>query len=869
MPIDSFSRMLASRAMQSALPDSFTVNLPRDASTILGTGTSGVAALQALANNPIPEVRLNAFYNFADTSTGSTLLDGAVLIPTGESWRGQGMRAKFVIAATDPRPAGYIMLGADASAQSSQNYDLQPNKSFGGIYLDGRAAATNGKSPVGIVVGGPTWRIHDIYAFQMQTVVRAGEVTGAFGQLNVHADHLRISNVHLNAQPNPADFDPANASAARYGIDFLRTQAGADGAEIERCQSNVTNELGLTAKRCRFIGLRAFTNAKVRSTINGDIFFYQSTGTVEECYFEHGVVSNMQSEMLVRGCHFFMRNELTVGSDVGAVPVQFLATPAGVASAAAVPSSLSLRDCAFNYDASGSGSVPGTVIALGGYTLTNPNFSIGAGIYGTMTVENCWRAAPYSNGRGWYPRLGVTCGMADFDNYSHFASVSSRYTGSGSGGDRWHIEAKRGAVTTTSATTVNGIESATFDTGFKGPFRAASATYYYRAAILHDKIRAVGILGGLEVTQAAVNGVSGAISLRLGLDLPGGGFIARIYRGTTPGSYDRYVDVPVLEAGRLYDSGVDIGGYPWLARTAGAPDVVNAGLSGGIELSPGERTSASDAYGRIVVFALANTMPSTGGWRRGDEIRFATPLVNGSMRQTGWRRLTNCTSAAPAHTLDTDWQAISTQAAPANGQTIGVSTAAMTLNAGERLATVGPGSVTQTITVAAANEAAGYSFFVNVKAQNIASFAVNINKASGSTSVTLRSPGMYLVVWRDDLAIWHATRIGNMALNGTIDEGANGFEQFVGGTGAINFNQNAQMINVSSAGGAVAITMPATIEQGGITRRLLVRSFTNAITVAKSTGTVSSSGVITQVGLYELVYTLGTWLVTRLGGVPA
>lgn len=868
MPIDSLSRMLANRALQSLSPDSFSVGLPRDASTFSGTGSSGAPSLQALADTAAPEIKLHGFYNFATPATGSTLLDNAVTVPTGQRWTGAGIKAKFVVAASDPKPGGYILLGANSAYQSAQSYDLYPNKSFGGVYLDGRASAANGKSPVGIVVGGPDWRVHDIYAFGMQTVVRGAD-TGGSGN-DPHADHLRITNVHLNNQPNPVDFDPANPGNARYGIDWLRTAAGADTAEIERCQSSVMGALSSgTAKRCRFIGLREFTSAKVRGIINGDVFFYQSNGVVEDSYFESGVVSNMQSDMVVRSCHFWMRNEVTCGADIGVIPVQFLVTPSAVAGASQAPSSLSLRDCAFNYDAVGSGSAAGNVIGLGGYSLTNPNFSIGSGLYGTMTVENCWRAGPYSNGRGWYQRYGVSCGMADFDNYSHFASVSSRFVGSASGGSRWHIEASREAISTNSATSLNGLESASFDTGFKGPFKGASATYYYRAAILHDKIRGVGILGGLEVSQAATNGVTGAINLRLGFDLPGGGFMARIYRGTTPGSYDRYVDVPVLEAGRLYDSGVDIGGYPWLARTAGTPDAVNTGLSGGIDLTPGEQAATSDAYGQIIVRALTAAMPSTGGWRRGDEVRFATPFVNGSTRQTGWRRLTNCTSAAPTHVLDTDWQAVTTQTAPANGQTIGVSTATMTLNAGERLATTGPGAANQIVTVAAANEVIGYWFILNVKAQNTGSFTVKINKASGSTSLTLSAGGLYMVTWRDDLANWQASRIGAMTANGTIDEGANCFEQFVSTAGAIGFNQNAQMMNVSSAGGAVAITMPAAIEHGGTTRRLLVRAYTNAITVAKSTGAVSSSGVITQTGLYELVYTLGTWLVIRLGGVPA
>ncbi|MFX6499055.1 hypothetical protein ABTG19_18995, partial [Acinetobacter baumannii] len=87
------------------------------------------------------------------------------------------------------------------------------------------------------------------------------------------ADQLRISKVHLNNQPTTADFNPAAASSARYGIDWLRTPAGADGAVIEQCQADYSGS-GTSAVRCRFIGLRGFTSARIESCINGDLYLY-------------------------------------------------------------------------------------------------------------------------------------------------------------------------------------------------------------------------------------------------------------------------------------------------------------------------------------------------------------------------------------------------------------------------------------------------------------------------------------------------------------------------------------------------------------------------------------------------------------------
>ncbi|MFX9169527.1 hypothetical protein ABTN79_19970, partial [Acinetobacter baumannii] len=86
-------------------------------------------------------------------------------------------------------------------------------------------------------------------------------------------------------------------------------------------------------------------------------------------------------------------------------------------------------------------------------------------------------------------------------------------------------------------------------------------------AILQDKVRGIGLLGGLEVSVAAtLNGNS--VALGLGYSLPAGGFIARVYRGSASGSYDSYVDVPVVEAGFLHDNGADLSGFAWISRTA-------------------------------------------------------------------------------------------------------------------------------------------------------------------------------------------------------------------------------------------------------------------------------------------------------------
>lgn len=842
----------------AVFPDSRSAAVPYDASTMAGTGSPGAAALQDLADSGAAQVNLNSFYDAGDPSTGGTLLDSQVIVPTRQKWRGEGGKVKFVIAATDPCPNGYLLFGANASYQSAQAYALFGRQEIGGFYLDGRAAAAGGKSPVGIVIGSPGYKVHDVYAFSMQTIVRACELGGAG---DGHADHLVISNVHLNNQPNPVDFDPTNAAAARYGIDWLRANTGADGAVIERCQSNVTGA-GLTSKRCRFIGVRGFTNVHVRSIINGDVYFYQSTGKLSEYYGEHGQITICESQVVIENSHFWQRNELTVGADVGCVPVRVI--PSGVNVPSSAPASLTIRDTAWNYDA---GS------ALGGYSLGNHNFEIETTLYARAVISNCWRGAPFTNGRGWFERVGLTCGHPDFDNYSHFASIASEYVASGTtGGGRWLIEAERGPIDKDSATTVNGLETAAaLSAGASGLLRwnAASGTYYYKAIIFHDKIRSIGIAGSLEVSASPVNG-QGVVDLRLGYDIPANEMI-RVYRGTASGSYDHYADVPVIEAGRLFDRGLDIATFPWQARAAGPIDAVNTGLSGGFSLLPGEITAASDAYGMAVAWSLTGDMPMVGGWRRDDEVRFVNPALTGTRRQTGWRRLTNCTSAAPAHVIGADWAPIySIEPPSAPGVFTAGSASSVTLAAGQSFATVAPTGSSLDILNVAANEVEGYAWLLNVRSQNPGSYQVNIKKSTGSTSVTLRLSGLYVVQWRSDLLLWTAKRISGVLLSGTIDNGAAGLESTVSSSAsAAAYPSWAERVLINSSVNALALTMPADAEIDGLRRRISVSAYTNAISLLKgSSGSVNSTA-INATGEWEAVFTGGTWKATKLAELPA
>lgn len=147
-------------------------------------------------------------------------------------------------------------------------------------------------------------------------------------------------------------------------------------------------------------------------------------------------------------------------------------------------------------------------------------------------------------------------------------------------------------------------------------WQAATATYYYRAQYIIDVDRMVGRnqTSG-EQSLARTNGGAG-VRLTLTYNKPAN-CLLRVYRGTSAGSYDQFVDIPVQSCTLLYDNGVTLNGFPWVARTAGPETTLN-----------GIGESHYRALGTRAVIDGAAT-PTVGAWLVGDEIYRTTPAAAG------------------------------------------------------------------------------------------------------------------------------------------------------------------------------------------------------------------------------------------------
>lgn len=102
-------------------------------------------------------------------------------------------------------------------------------------------------------------------------------------------------------------------------------------------------------------------------------------------------------------------------------------------------------------------------------------------------------------------------------------------------------------------------------------WQIASGTYYYNYILLWDTSRMIGEGSPVETSRALTNGSSGVILLPT-FGTKNKNCIVRLYRGTSAGSYDKYVDVHSIANWYLIDDGETVNGYKWQTRVAAGVD---------------------------------------------------------------------------------------------------------------------------------------------------------------------------------------------------------------------------------------------------------------------------------------------------------
>lgn len=234
--------------------------------------------------------------------------------------------------------------------------------------------------------------------------------------------------------------------------------------------------------------------------------------------------------------------------------------------------------------------------------------------------------------------------FAEFNNYSHILSQEGVIDGSLVSGQKTTYP-KFCTTLSLTPTPVGAINS--IELNNKWTWTLGAGTYYYAMTVLLDPVRLIGHVVSNEVSIAtSTEGIQLNVT-------PGAGnqnVMVRYYRGTSPGSYDAYVDVPHVNLRSLVDSGAHLGNFAWLSRTASPAATVNEFHTIAIDQSQC-RSWASSASGEY---------PTVGTWKNGDEHVLRPYDIDGSSMLTGAIRRTNGSS----NTIDVDWRRVYVSTVP-------------------------------------------------------------------------------------------------------------------------------------------------------------------------------------------------------------
>jgi hypothetical protein len=149
-------------------------------------------------------------------------------------------------------------------------------------------------------------------------------------------------------------------------------------------------------------------------------------------------------------------------------------------------------------------------------------------------------------------------------------------------------------------------------------FKASLTTYYYRIASILDKGRMMGVVNNSGEKSISVTNSHSYVKFVFGssaIFLP----MIRIYRGTSTGVYDKYVDIPYPMSRSLFDTGEDVNGFAWKTNVSNTVDTLNASY-------------AFEMHGTNIV-SYGTGVPTVGTWLKADRAKNMNPSASG---YEGW-----------------------------------------------------------------------------------------------------------------------------------------------------------------------------------------------------------------------------------------
>ena len=216
------------------------------------------------------------------------------------------------------------------------------------------------------------------------------------------------------------------------------------------------------------------------------------------------------------------------------------------------------------------------------------------GAMSLVNINNCYKDILQKNDINKHFRTEL---KVEIENVTFPKNIFNSVNGNISNNDRFNnSEMKSFALPDTPAYYINNPVIVTEE----GNWKIESGTYYYLAHVLADKIRMIGI-GNNHTQNVSLTQGGGLLKFQIVSQYTP----LRIYRGTSNNNYNNYIDLVNYNLS-VCDNGNIIGGNIWKERTAGAIDSY--------------LTATNIIWNGKNVIVFAESLPSTGTWKKGDII---------------------------------------------------------------------------------------------------------------------------------------------------------------------------------------------------------------------------------------------------------
>jgi hypothetical protein len=422
---------------------------------------------------------------------------------------------------------------------------------------------------------------------------RVGEFTNVWlegnGVANIRGIFLcsnhRVTKVHSNNLYNTI-YSP-NVYIDNYflqdikivvplGTDWQINKRGqGDGLTIERIVA--PSDIGTP---CNLLSINQCGGGRISDITNGNIEVWTSYAvSLRHLHLELGTISIYDSNISISDSIIYKRNEVTT-SPIIIKDADYATAPSNTKKSKPV---ILDNVVLFHYY-----FISDYTTDLADIDLTN--------FKGVVNIRNCYRRIA-NNG---LVRTTI-CGISLFDGTNIFYN---KY-------DFTIVRNKKIIQTNDNcpSSLVSYVLGINNDTNLS--WKKASGIYYYKVCCINDSILKIGRNTTTETTFTATSNGCNIV-----LDEIDSNSIVRIYRGTTSGTYNEYVDIPNALY-TVFDNGISANGYAWKSITpVSTPDVQNT-ITGCI----------SNAG---LVIARGTSTPTIGTWSTGDIIYSTSSTEQGT-----------------------------------------------------------------------------------------------------------------------------------------------------------------------------------------------------------------------------------------------